>query len=120
LPGGDSPFILLDEAPDSTVALSAMRLGATDLMALPLERGALVAAVRSAANKRRELRQLTARTRRLRRLSSRLVKDRRDLRNRVDLICRDIVTAYRRLAEKVVAQDQQIEPTLRMDPDDHR
>ena len=30
------------------------------------------------------------------------VKDRRELRMRIDLICKDIVHAYRRLAEKVV------------------
>jgi DNA-binding NtrC family response regulator len=98
-----SAVILIDECLDPHFILSALRLGAADVFNTPVDGSRLIASIQSAVQRRREQMQLVARTRRLRRLSSRLVKDRRDLRNRVDVVCRDVVTAYRRLAEKVVA-----------------
>jgi two-component system C4-dicarboxylate transport response regulator DctD len=108
--------ILIDKSPDSKLILSAMRLGAADVLTTPLDGDRLVESVRAAGQKRREHLQLVARTRRLRRLSSRLVKDRRDLRNRVDLICKDLVTAYQRLAEKVsLPQSESTESSFGVD-----
>jgi DNA-binding NtrC family response regulator len=98
-----SPVILLDDELDAQRVLTALRLGAADVFSRPLDTTRLVEAVRRAAERRRRKRQLTARAERLRRVSSRLVRDRKDLRDRVDLICRDLVQAYHRLAEKVVA-----------------
>jgi len=71
-------------------------------MTAPMDPDTLVDSVRRAVRQRRTLHRKTARAKRLRRLSSRLIKDRRELRRRVDLICSDLVGAYQRLAEKVV------------------
>ena len=111
-----TPVILLDQNSDSQVILTALRHGAFDVLNLPIDGDRLIASVKRAAGRRREQLQLVARTRRLRRLSSRLVKDRRELRSRVDLICRDLVTAYRKLAEKVIsAQDAETRETFELD-----
>lgn len=97
-----SPVILLDDEMDAQRILTALRLGAADVFVKPFDMPRLVNAIRRAADRRRKHRQDTSRAIRLRKVSSRLVKDRKELRDRVDLICRDLVHAYRRLAEKVV------------------
>ena len=112
----DTPVILIDQRPDSQFILSALRLGAADVFDYPVDGPRLLAAVRNAAAKRRKHLKLISRTSRLRKHSARLVRDRRDLRKRVDLICRDIVTAYRRLAEKV-ATDLPSDPQRRLEID---
>lgn len=97
------PLILLDDNPDAQRVLDAIRLGAADVLTAPLNHDYLIIAVHRVVDARRMNRREAARTKRLRRLSSRLIKDRRELRRRVDLICSDLVGAYQRLAEKVVA-----------------
>ena len=57
--------------------------------------------IRAAAQRALVRRHQQRRYRRLRRLSSRIVRERRDLRQRIDLVCRDFVQAYRRLAQRV-------------------
>ncbi|MFQ5501631.1 MAG: response regulator [Phycisphaerae bacterium] len=96
------PIILLDEHPDTQRVLAAVRQGAADVMTTPIDPDILVDSIRRAVRQRRSIHRKTARAKRLRRLSSRLIKDRRELRRRVDLICSDLVGAYQRLAEKVV------------------
>jgi len=100
---GEMPFVLLDETLDAERVLAAMRLGAVDVLQVPFEPQQMVRAVRRAVRIGRLCQYEATRSRRLRRLSSRLIRDRRELRKRVDLICRDLVVAYRRLAEKVAS-----------------
>lgn len=97
------PFILLGGRPQADRILTAMRLGAADVFVDPIDPAHLIEVVRGLVQQRRRSEHEAVRAERLRLLSSRLLKDRRELRKRVDLICRDLVTAYRRLAEKVVA-----------------
>ncbi len=87
-------------APDRVVA--AFRAGAADVVDLRTDGAALISSLSRAASRRRRRAHTMSRNRRLRRVSSRLIRDRRELRQRVDLICQDLVHAYRRLAEKVV------------------
>lgn len=96
------PIILLDDNPDARRVLIAVRLGAADVMTAPIDPDALLDSIRRAVRQQRMIHRKIARATRLRRLSSRLIKDRRELRRRVDLICSDLVGAYQRLAEKVV------------------
>lgn len=100
--GLDAPVVLVEEELESHRLVAALRGGAADVLQTPVDYDYLVRTIRRIARGRRAGRQEAMRTKRLRRLSSRLVKDRRELRKRVDLICNDIVTAYQRLAEKVV------------------
>lgn len=97
----DSPAILLVSEPTTDTLIEAVRVGISDVLCKPFHIGDLSETVeRSAAGEIRR-RRASARNRRLRRLASRIVRERRDLRQRMDLICRDFVEAYRRLAQKV-------------------
>ncbi len=109
------PVILIDGAFQTERLATAFRRGAADVVSTPVDYDYLVSRVRSVVRGSRMSRQEADRARRLRQMSSRLVKDRRELRKRVDLICTDIVTAYQRLAEKVVGV---LEPTVQIDDGD--
>ncbi len=100
------PVIVLDGehlARDRIIGL--MRLGAVDAVTWPQDREYLTACVERIAHDARRRRRLARRQRRLRRTVSRILHERRDLHERMDLICRDIVQAYRRLAEKVTREN---------------
>jgi DNA-binding NtrC family response regulator len=99
----DAPILIVDEAVDAERVLAAMRGGAADIFTPPVDMGAVMNAVEREVEACRRSRALERRAKRLRRISSKLIRDRRELRQRVDLICRDLVGAYRRLAEKVVS-----------------
>jgi DNA-binding NtrC family response regulator len=101
-PSFDAAVVLVGDDSDAQTVLSALRKGACDIVPQPIDERHLLATVRKAAEARRRRRHAAARSNRLRRISSKLVRDRRELRQRVDLICRDLVSAYRRLAKKVV------------------
>ncbi len=97
-----APVVLIEDELVSDRLVTALRCGAADVLPTPIDYDYLVRCVRRVVRHHKSGRQEAIRAKRLRRLSSRLVKDRRELRKRVDLICNDIVTAYQRLAEKVV------------------
>lgn len=99
----DIPLLLLTDQLDAQQVLTALRRGAMDVFPTPLDLDRFTAVVQRIARARRERKRQEARARRLQRVSTRLIRDRRELRQRVDLICRDLVYAYRRLAEKVIA-----------------
>ena len=46
-----------------------------------------------------------ARYRRLRELVHRVIRERRDLNRRIELVCRDLVEAHRRLVHRVVESE---------------
>jgi len=94
--------ILLKETLEMDRVLLALRLGVADIFVHPIEGDLVVEAVERLCKRERVRRRNALRQSRLRGLSSKLIKDRRVLRQRVDLICNDIVHAYRHLAEKVV------------------
>ena len=97
--------ILFAKKLDTNNVIAAMRKGAVDFLEMPADLGRLAAIVSQAVKSRRKRFSDRNRSERLRQLSSRLVRDRRELRQRVDLLCRDLVQAYRHLAEKVVDLD---------------
>ncbi len=102
-----TPLVLVDDQLDGQRTLAALRRGALDVLTPPIELDRLLAVIRRAVKGEQSRQRREARAKRLRRLSSRLISDRRELRQRVDLICRDLVEAYRRLAEKVTASDDE-------------
>lgn len=95
------PTILLAQRIDAAQAVEAMQMGVRDVLLIPWEAARLVNAVHSAVEADRRRRRLARRNRRLRMLTTRILKERRDLRERIDLICRDVVRAYGRLAQEV-------------------
>jgi DNA-binding response OmpR family regulator len=81
--------------------LEALRHGATGWFEKPFDLEQFTQAVNTACERETKKRRDQARLRRLRRVSSKIVKEREDLNERMELLCRDLVQAYRRLAEKV-------------------
>lgn len=98
----DTPFILIEDTLDAGRVLETMRLGAADVVHSQHTAGEVISTIDQAVRRGSLCRRDIRRTQRLRRLSSKLIRDRRELRQRVDLICKDLVVAYQRLAEKVV------------------
>jgi DNA-binding NtrC family response regulator len=99
---GDHAIIVLSGHPTLGRAVEAMRLGAIDLFTKPFDLTRLTKVVRAAMDDQSKAQRERIRHQRLRKLTSRIIKDRRHLRERIDLICRDLVHAYRDLAHKVV------------------
>ena len=108
---GDHAVILMSGQPTMGRAIEAMRLGCLDLFTKPFDLARLGSVVKSAIDDQARRQRDRIRRHRLRRLTSRIIKDRRQLRERVDLICRDLVHAYRDLAKKVTDKDRANNPT---------
>ncbi len=94
-------LILLAKDPSVEQAIEALRLKATDLLTKPFDLCELTEVVRRASEAEKKHRHQARRNRRLRRLSSQIIREREELQERMNLVCRDFVHAYRRLAEKV-------------------
>lgn len=95
------PVILIDRDTDAHRTISHLRSGAADVIGAQPDSDEVVSNLRRIIHKRRRRMHTVNRNRRLRRISRKLLRDRRDLRRRVDVICRDLVEAYQRLAQKV-------------------
>ncbi len=102
--GADSEVIVMTDTPSLGKAVEAMRLGVRDMLTKPFDVARLSSTLQNAAESSRQRVREHLRNERLRRVSGRIIRERRLMRQRVDLVCRDLVGAYRRLAEKVVAQ----------------
>ncbi len=105
LPARRPPIILFQCAAEIDGVIAAVRKGVADVLPAPVALEDLTPAICRVLHRGRLRRSEQVRTRRLRSLSSQLIRERRELRKRIDLICHDIVDAYRRLAERVVAAD---------------
>lgn len=97
-----TPVVLLSDTDDAARTVEAFRAGAADVICVSGDATESIGRIERVIRNGRRQRHTLHRNRRLRRVSKRLIRDRRELRQRVDLICRDVVEAYQRLAEKVV------------------
>jgi len=88
--------------------LGALRAGVIDVLSNPIDFVHLQRIVGATLEARHDARSDRTRQQRLKELSSRMVRDRRMLRQRIDLLCKDLVTAYRRLAEKVAQHEASV------------
>lgn len=95
------PVIVTADQVTVEEAIEALRLGVTDILIQPFDIADLIDLARRTAERRLRCRHRRRRYRRLRSMVSRIIRERRDLRQRMDLICRDLVYAYRNLAQKV-------------------
>ena len=96
------PMLLLASAPTTEEAVEAMRLGVRDLFVRPFHVAELMDSVERSLHSRETCLRHEVRHQHLRDLLRRLIRDRRELRQRTELICRDLVGAHRGLVERVL------------------
>jgi len=101
----DRPVILLAEEPGASHAIEALRLGARDLFPKPFAISDLLDSMERSLRSAQTVQQLRLKHNRLRQLVRRVIRERRDLNRRVDLVCRDLVGAHRRLVQRVLAHE---------------
>ncbi len=96
------PIIVLADEPGLSDALAALRLGVADMFPKPCRMAQLLDAVELALRTHQVRRTQAVKYRRNRELLRRVIRERRDLNRRVELICRDLVGAHRRLVHRVL------------------
>ncbi len=100
------PVVLLAHDPSFDDAVEAMRLGARDIFSKPFAVSQLIEAVDGLLRDQKLQRQYAAKYHRMRKLVRRVIRERRDLRRRIELVCRDLVGAQRRLVHRVLSLDE--------------
>jgi len=83
--------------------IEALRCGAADLFLKPLDLQALSAALADLIEQSRRQQTRIRRLERLRKHAKSVIRERRKVRRRLDLVCRDLVSAYQDLATQVAA-----------------
>ncbi|HUU83944.1 MAG TPA: response regulator [Phycisphaerae bacterium] len=101
----DRPVILLADEPGLSHAVEAMRLGVRDLFAKPFAVDDLIVSMERALGQVRRTEQMRVKHKNLRQLVRRVLRERRDLNQRIELICKDLVGAHRRLVQRVLADE---------------
>ncbi|HEY3245730.1 MAG TPA: response regulator [Phycisphaerae bacterium] len=99
------PFFLIGDALSAPQAIHALRLGVNGFFTKPFDLADLLDSLDLTLYAYNEARRQQRRQRQLRQLVRRVVRQRRDLNSRMDLICRDLVQAHRRLVSRVLAQE---------------
>ncbi len=82
-------------------ALTALRAGASDLLARPLAGEQVQTRIQQAIRRQRGREKMQRRLRRLQRTCRKLQKAHDDVAAQVDVLCNDLVTAYQELAEQM-------------------
>ena len=100
------PIIILAEEPSCEDALQAMRLGVRAMLPKPFPVTELMEAVEEALRLGEVQRSQAAKYHRVRRLLRQAIRERRDLGRRIDLVCRDLVAAHRRLVHRVLEHEE--------------
>jgi len=100
------PIILLADDPSAPEAVQALRFGAHDLFVKPFAIEELLDSVETALRDSRTRREYVAKYHRMRELVRRVIRERRDLDRRMELICRDLVGAQRRLVHRVIELEE--------------
>ena len=95
------PVVFLAEDLSADNAIEAMRIGVADVLRKPIDLSYLSVVIEKLIETEQKRRHDEVRQQRLRSVTSRIVGERRELRHQMDLICRDIVHAYRQLAKEV-------------------
>ncbi len=96
------PIIILAEDPTSTEAIYAMRAGVTDMFEKPFRVSTLLDSASRALHSYDIHCKHIARHRKLRDVVRKVIRERRELAKRTDLICRDLVGAHRKLVQRVM------------------
>ncbi len=93
--------MVLSSAPTAELAIRAMRQGACDLLASPLDMEDTNRRLREALSRQNRSTEPIRKARRLRKLCKKLNRARLDVSHQVDILCNDLVTAYQELAEQM-------------------
>lgn len=101
------PIILITGHPTLGRAIEAMRLGAVDMLVKPFDLEILTEKISQAFAQYQQEQRRMNRIMRIRRLSKKVIAERRSLRRKLDVLCKDIVGSYHELAEKVNFVDHQ-------------
>lgn len=96
------PFILLANHPTAEDAIEALRVGAFDLLAKPFPVSRVIRSAERALDGYAAHLEHVARHEKLRHLVKRVVRERRELQKRTELVCQDLVHAHRRLVTRVL------------------
>jgi DNA-binding NtrC family response regulator len=102
---GGIPVILMDDDPDAAEVIAAMRAGVMDFFVKPFRVEDLLESVDRAIHAYHKACRMIRRQERLRDLSRRVVRERRELKERVELVCRDLVGAHKRLVLRVIENE---------------
>lgn len=97
------PVILIADDPTADDVIRAVRLGVSDFLTTPVDVEYLFTAIDTALRRESAERRRNRRDQRTRSLIRRVLRDRRNLNQRIDLICRDMVGAHRRLFHRVLS-----------------
>jgi DNA-binding NtrC family response regulator len=100
------PIILLAHDPPVSDVIEAMRLGVRDMFIKPFPVAELLDAVERCLRGHQLHVQHGAKYRRMRDLVRQVIHERRDLNRRMNLICRDLVGAQRRLVGRVLKLEE--------------
>ena len=100
------PVILIADDPTCDDVIEAMHLGVCDVFRKPFPVDQLLDAVAAALRHHDLQRRRAVKYRRMRELVHRVVSERRDLNRRIELVCRDLVGAQRRLVHRVLALEE--------------
>lgn len=100
------PVILMADDPTADQTIRAMRLGVFDFLRIPVDVEYLYKTIETALRRDATERARCRREQRNRSLIRRVLHDRRNLNRRIDLICRDMVGAHRRLFHRVLTGQQ--------------
>ena len=101
----DRPIIILTQEAATDCVIEAMRLGVCDVLVHPfaiaqlLDRAQHVLREHELAGKR------AVKYRSMRQLVRRALRERRELNQRVELVCKDLVDSHRRLVHRVINTD---------------
>jgi len=95
------PVVVMGENPTVEEAIQAVRAGVREFLIKPFDFAFMSEVVQQLAEHRLKQLHQRKRIKRLRKIASGIIRERKDLHRRMDLICRDFVHAYRRLAQKV-------------------
>lgn len=94
------PVVFITGEPTFSRAVEALRLGACDFFAKPFDLQRLTAVVKQALADHDKFMSQQARLKKLEELTHTVVEERAELQQRVDLVCKDLVGAYRDLAAR--------------------
>jgi len=98
----DRPVILMGQEPSAADMIHAMRCGVADFFAKPFTIEGLLERMTDLMQHHSRQLAFIQRQERTRTLLRRVIRERRQLNDRVELICKDLVGAHKRLATRVL------------------
>ncbi|NOX60228.1 MAG: response regulator [Planctomycetes bacterium] len=105
----ERPIILIDSGPTVADVVEAMRCGVVDFFSQPLDINQLLDSMSRAITAYQSRRGLRQRHEKMRGLVRRVIRERRELNSRVELICKDLVGAHKRLVMRVLEDHDRVE-----------